>query len=157
MQSTYTPGSAVTVRWNATEHTNYYSLTLEKMVNGQYTAYTQISSASSGYSTSLEEGSYRVAVTAHNSESNTQSQSAWTYFSVEGSGEQECTHHYIASILQEATCTADGIYSLSCNSCGDYQILTGTELSNQWLYSVPSGLNGSDFESRTLYRYRVFA
>ena len=160
VQSTYTPGSSVTVRWNSTTHTDYYSLALEKMVNGQYTNYTQQSNASSGYSTTLDEGAYRVAVTAYNTESNTKSQSAWTYFFVEGSStapETQCTHYYNAVTLQAPTCTSDGIYSLSCSMCGEYRIVTGEELSSEWLYYVPSGLNGGDFESRTMYRYRDYS
>ena len=158
LQSTYTPGSPVTVRWGTTEHTNYYDLTLERMVNGQFNVYTQQSNASSGYSTSLQEGAYRVAVTAYNTESDTQSQSAWAYFSVVGEAYQEeaCAHHYSATVLQAPTCTGDGIYGLSCYNCGEYKTVTDQQLSQQWLTSVPSGMNGSDFESRTMYRYRDY-
>ena len=69
----------------------------------------------------------------------------------------ECAHLFTATTLSEATCDTYARYGLTCSACGYYNAVDADDLSNQWLYGVPNGMNASDFTSQTMYRYRDFA
>ena len=66
----------------------------------------------------------------------------------------ECAHTYRCQILNAATCSNYAIYRMTCTACGDYYDVDAQELCKQWLHAVPIGLKSSDFESKTVYRYR---
>ena len=66
----------------------------------------------------------------------------------------ECSHSYQAALQQAATCTGYAVYSMTCSACGNSYTVTADELASRWLDAIPNGMNSSDFETQTLYRYR---
>ena len=66
----------------------------------------------------------------------------------------ECEHTYRSQLLNAATCSNYAIYRMTCTACGDHYDVNAQELCKQWLHAVPIGLNSTNFESKTVYRYR---
>ena len=69
----------------------------------------------------------------------------------------ECAHLFKATTLSQATCDTYARFGLTCSACGHYCAYDANELSEQWLYGVPEGMNASDFETISAYRYRDYA
>ena len=68
--------------------------------------------------------------------------------------EIECAHRYVCTLQTAATCQSYAVYAMTCSECGDSYTVTADALAQQWLDAVPNGMSSSDFETRTLYRYR---
>ena len=68
--------------------------------------------------------------------------------------EFECAHRYVCTLQTPATCHSYAVYAMTCSDCGDSHTVTADALAQQWLDTIPNGMNSSDFETRTLYRYR---
>ena len=69
----------------------------------------------------------------------------------------ECAHNYTSKTISEATCNSYAHYGLTCATCGRYETVDADDLSDQWFYSVPTGMNAADFEKVTAYRYRDYS
>ena len=69
----------------------------------------------------------------------------------------ECDHSYEAREVYSATCSSYAVYQLTCSECGQYLNVTSQDLEKYWLSDVPVGMNGSDFTSKYVYRYRDLA
>ena len=69
----------------------------------------------------------------------------------------ECAHLFSATTLSQATCDTYARYGLTCSACGYYNSVDADDLTQQWLYGVPNGMNASDFTTQTMYRYRDYA
>ena len=89
LQKAYPSGSSLSFAWEDTANATHYDLTVQKLINGEYVSYGENSHVSSGYSMMPEDGAYRAAVTAVNSNAsqNGSTQSEWVYFLV---GPHDC-------------------------------------------------------------------
>ena len=68
----------------------------------------------------------------------------------------ECAHAYTSKVITAATCSTYAHLGLTCDLCGQYDTVDADDLTEQWLYAVPKGMNEADFEQITAYRYRDF-
>ena len=69
----------------------------------------------------------------------------------------ECAHVYTAKVVENATCNSYARYDLICDACGQHETMDADDLAEQWLYSVPNGMNADDFNKFTAYRYRDYS
>ena len=68
----------------------------------------------------------------------------------------ECAHKYTAKVATAATCNSYARLDLTCDLCGQHDAVDADELTERWLYNVPTGMNAADFEKVTAYRYRDY-
>ena len=63
------------------------------------------------------------------------------------------TGHKYNMVTHPATCNQYAIYEFTCTACGDNYKLNAGEMTSKWLDAIPSGMNASDFYTKTQYRY----
>ena len=61
----------------------------------------------------------------------------------------ECAHKYTAKVATAATCNSYARLDLTCDLCGQHDAVDADELTERWLYNVPTGMNAADFEKVT--------
>ena len=61
-------------------------------------------------------------------------------------------HNYTTKTTP-ATCTQYATYEFTCSTCGDYRKLSASEMASGWIDFLPNGMNASQFNTRTEYRY----
>ena len=69
----------------------------------------------------------------------------------------ECAHQYTYKSVSAASCNSYAVMGLTCATCGQYTEVSADALTEQWLYTVPTGMDAADFEKATVYRSRDYA
>ena len=61
--------------------------------------------------------------------------------------------HKYSTVTQAATCKNYATYKFTCQSCGDSYTLTAQQMTTTWIDYIPTGMNASQFNTQTQYRY----